>query len=123
MTGTTEFNLRVEAGTTFSVEFFVQLNQTTPFDLTGWEARSHVRRSYAQQGDPTLEFNSDPVEGIVIDPLIGKITLTMLPEQTKPLVGAAAREYVYDLEIFTVGGTVFRPFKGTLTLYPEVTRE
>jgi hypothetical protein len=123
MTGqTTTFDLSVEAGTTYVVEFLLKQNESTVFDLSGWNARLHVRKSYAQTGTPTLSFTSTPAAGLNIDTVLGKITLTISPSQTTPLVGAAAKEFVYDLEIYN-GSIVYRPFKGVMTINPEVTKE
>jgi hypothetical protein len=118
---TTTFDLHVEAGTTFVVEFFLKEDQETPMNLTGYEARSQVRPSYMHTGVPILEFTS-PSGGIVINNSEGKLTLTINPEQTIPIAGSSPKELLYDVEIFTVAGVVYRPFKGKITIYPEITK-
>lgn len=122
MANSTEFNLEVEAGTTYTVEFFVKEDQSTPLDLTGWDARMYVRAAYNQPGNPLITFGSDPADGLVIDPLLGKVTLTILPSDTDAIKAPKnGRTLYYDLEIFDGSGIVYRPFKGKFVLYPQIT--
>jgi hypothetical protein len=121
MTNATVFNLEVDAGTTYQVTFNCkQADGITPMDLTGWTARMQVRTAYGAPGTPQFEFTSAGGD-LVITPLLGKIVLTINPTDTDPITApSTGRVFYYDLEIVN-GAVVYKPFKGTFTLYPQIT--
>lgn len=122
MTNATVLNLTVDAGTTLQVEFTVKEDSVTPVNLTGWQARMYVRAAYNQPGSPLITFTSSPADGLVIDPLVGKITLTINPGDTDPIKAPKnGRTLYYDLEVFDTSGIVYRPFQGEFKLYPQIT--
>lgn len=124
MASTTIFDLEVEAGTTTTIDFFLkEVDETTPFDLTDWHARMHVRAAYNAPGDPLLDYTSDNND-IELDIGLGRCRLVIEPEDTNGIPAPRqGRELVYDIEVFDNAGVVFRPFKGIFKLYPQVTVE
>jgi len=122
MTNATVLNLTVDAGTTLQVDFFVKEDPVTPVDLTGWNARMYVRAAYNQPGNPLITFGTTPADGMVIDELTGKVTLTINPGDTDPIKAPKnGRTLFYDLEIYDGSGVVYRPFQGEFKLYPQIT--
>lgn len=124
MAASTIFNLEVESGTTTTIDFFLKESDgVTPFDLTGWSARMHVRTAYNVPGAPLLSFTSDGGD-ISIDTVEGSMRLTIDAADTNSIsIPSNGKTLVYDLEIYEAGGIVYRPFKGTMLLYPQVTIE
>ena len=89
------------------------------FDLTGYTARMHVRR--------TVESTSTLVElttengRLEINPTgdtVNLIKMSMSASVTSTITSSG----VYDLEIIDVNGFVSKVVKGAFTLIPEVTR-
>lgn len=109
-------NLTVDQGSLFQWDFLLRTDQTLIFDLTNYNVRGQVRKSYDSS---TILLN--PSFDISVP--LGRITMTILPEDTAELVFSGEElECVYDVEIYDVGTDVKRIVEGTLTLKREVTR-
>lgn len=106
-------NLSIDQGTTYSVTVEVTDTTGTARDLSGYTARSQMRRSYYTNSNVSFSAN-------ILNPGEGEITLSLTAAQTS---GLKLGRYVYDLEIVeTSTGKVERIVEGIVTVYPEVTR-
>ena len=108
-------NLLIEQGATFEISLQIKDGQD-PRDLTGFTARSQMRRShYSRRAtDFTVDINN---------PTNGELTLSLTADQTKILKPG---RYVYDVEVIGPGAppeVVSRVLEGVVTVSPEVTKE
>lgn len=109
----TTYNLSIDQGTDF--ETTIQVNDSTGSerDLTGYNARAEVRRSYASTAN--VQFTVS-----IQAPTTGEILISMPHAKTANL---RYGRYVYDVELVNnSNGLVERILEGTVTVYPEVTR-
>lgn len=104
--------LTLEQGATFNTVVNVNDGTGSPQNLTGYSARSMMRRSY---------YSSSSKEFVVTvsDPTLGEITMNMSAANTANLTPG---RYVYDVEIENGSGDVTRIFEGIITVLPNVTR-
>ncbi len=109
-------NWQINHNTTFDFVVEYKDSQGASIDLTGCTAKLQARdTSPAAKLAFTL---SSPSSGIVIDPLIGKITVTMNPAQTSKLFYPKS---VYDLVITDSNGNRTKMVEGFITLIKTVT--
>lgn len=105
--------------------FTVKDDNEDPVDLTGYDVRFQVRSSY---GSTNVLINGTLMNGkvAITDALNGIITLTLAPADTSgirfPEKDDERVVLVYDLEIQSPSGKVYKPARGTFTLKREVTR-
>lgn len=109
------YNLIIDQGSDFVLAFIVNEDGSAK-DLTGYDARAHLRKTKSSSGEPEAQFTCTvPV------PAAGEVRM-VLPNTTSTAMSAG--QYFYDLEIFEPAGTqvVTRILEGTVTLKQEVTR-
>ncbi len=90
----------------------------TPFDLTGYEVRSQMRRHF---GAPAGE---DPVEvdvAIDDDPTTGGIAVNLLPEQTAA-IDLTIKRLAWDVELSN-DGLIWTPLRRWVPVSGDVTQE
>jgi hypothetical protein len=104
--------IQIEAGATFSTEVTVNDANGNSKDLSDYEVRSQLRKSYYSTTAINFEIN-------VTDPLNGIIEMTISAANTSNI---RAGRYVYDVEIEDSEGFVTRIFEGIATVLPNVTR-
>jgi hypothetical protein len=104
--------LTLEKGATFSSQITVKDDQGLEQDLTGYTARSQMRKSY--YATSKYDFNVS-----VTSPVLGLITMSMTAANTSNITPG---RYVYDVEIENNSGDVTRIFEGIVTVLPNVTR-
>jgi hypothetical protein len=104
--------IQIEAGATFSTEVTVNDANGFPKDLTNYEVRSQLRKSYYSTTAIDFEIN-------VTDPINGIIEIGLSASTTSDI---RAGRYVYDVEIEDFEGFVTRIFEGIATVLPNVTR-
>lgn len=100
----------------------------TPYDLTGWTVRMQIRRKQQEAAlvsatttNGKFTLGKDPEnEAATPDPTNGWVFLELTDEDTDLL---AVKTCVYDVEVETPAGRVYRLFKGTITVDPNVTQE
>ncbi len=113
------YDITIEQGATFLREFNWKRDTGSgylPVDLTGYSARMQVR---AKVSASTILYEATTTNGkLVLDPLAGKITLSIGPDES---AAWKWRSGVYDLEL-QLGSVVTRLLQGTVTVSPEVTR-
>ena len=105
-------NLAIDQGTTFSVTITVTDDTGSARNLTGYTARSQIRKSYSATANIAFTAN-------VANAVDGTVTLD-LPSATTANIKAG--RYVYDLILTSNTATVERIVEGIVTVYPDVTR-
>lgn len=105
--------LFLEQGVTFTTTITLDDVYGVPYDLTGVQAKSSVKKSYYSAND-TAEFIVN-----IPDPKNGVIVLLMNTEVTSNI---AAGRYVYDVVIKDTSNTVTRVLEGIVNVLPQVTR-
>ena len=109
--------LTVDQGTDWSETFTLRSKATgTPIDLTGYTARMQVRRDY--DAPATLVELSTGNGRIVLGDEDGTVTLSLSASVTAGI----ARSGVWDIELVSSDGIVYRPLRGDFVLRREVTR-
>lgn len=110
------YNITCEQGSTFTRTFTITQADGTIYNLAGFSARLQIRRDY----DSTTVIHSATVAngGITVSVSFGEIHVD-IPAAT---TATFTRDGVYDLEIFTSSGTVYKVVKGRFTLAKEVTK-
>ena len=103
-------------GASFDYTFTWKIDDT-PVDLSGYTARMQARRR-ADSLTAALTLTTEN-GGITLGGSAGTILIEADAETT---AGIDDAEYVYDLELETSGGEVYRLLQGTFTVSPEVTR-
>lgn len=106
-------NLVIDQGTDFNVTIRYLNDDATAIDLTGYQARSQMRRSYYSTTATTIAAN-------ISNPTDGNVTLILNANTTANLkVG----RYLYDVEVVeNTTYTVSRIIEGIITVMPEVTK-
>ena len=109
-----KFNLVCDQATTFNFQFQI-LNDTTPWNLTGYTGTMTVRPFV---GANTTTVVASTANGrMVFDNLNGRITVTLAASITEDIT---AGRYAYDL-ILDSGGTITRILEGKFVVTPAVT--
>jgi BppU N-terminal domain len=107
------YDLYLEQNSTFQVVVqLIATSNNTPFNLTGYTMRSHIRKHY-KSTDIVGQF-----ECVVADPLAGKFYMLMSDEQTRSL---PAGNFVYDIVVEDFNGNKYRAVEGALEVSPYVT--
>lgn len=110
-----KYNITIEQGATFTLQFTIKTG-STPWDLTGYSARMQVRTSV--NASATL-VSLTSGSGITLGGVAGTVTVTIPATDTDNII---AGRHVYDLELESAGGEVWRVLEGKCTVKPEVTR-
>jgi len=106
-------NLVIDQGSDFNIVLRYLDDEGTAVDLTGYQARSKMRRSYYSANATTFGVS-------ITDPANGNVTITLDSNTTANL---KAGRYVYDVEVVANATyTVTRIVEGTITVMPEVTK-
>jgi len=106
------YNLFIDQGATFSANVTVKDTTNSIRDLTGYTARSQMRRSH-------YTSNSTAFTATIGTPASGNVTLSLSDAATANLKPG---RHVYDIEIVSSANVVERIYEGIVTVYPEVTR-
>lgn len=109
-------------GSTWRLTLELKQSDNTPMDLTGYFARSHIKKDYSDV-TPVAQFTCV----ILNPPTGGKISLYMDANTTASIpCGRSPKDpasvYVYDVEIESANGEVSRILEGRLFIDPEVTK-
>lgn len=94
-----------------------QATTPTPWNLTGFSARMHVRTTI-EATTTVLELGTD-IGGLEITATPGELLLEVSATDTAALTAAI---YVYDLEVESPSGIVTRLLEGSFVVRREVTR-
>lgn len=115
-------NLEVDQGSTYIYTFTLTDVDNQPFDLTGFTARLQVRATY---GATSVLIDATTVNGkLIINN--NSIVFNLLPSDTSGIKFEAKDDdsliCLFDLEIISPTGSVYKPAKGTFTIMREITR-
>lgn len=115
---TSDNNAEIEQGATYTFTLTWKDSTNTPVDLTGYTARMQLRRTVPST-DTLLSLTDSDGIAFAADRTTGVLTVTMTAAQTAALTGTSA---VYDLELISASGVVYRLIEGDVEISPEVTR-
>jgi hypothetical protein len=104
-------NLVIDQGATFSANIQFLDNNKNPISLTGYSARSQMRRSYSSANATTFTAN-------ITNATTGNVSISLTSSQTANLI---AGRYIYDIEA-NIADTIVRIVEGIVTVNPGVTR-
>lgn len=107
---------RIEQGV-YREQSFVWKASGVAVNLTGYTARMQLRKSVSAS-DILLSLTTVN-GGIVIDPLVGKVTVIFNESDTQGVSWASG---VYDIELVNPSGKPMRFIEGEFELSKEVTR-
>ena len=113
-------NIDIEQGATFEFNMkWIQEDEVTPVDITGYTARMHVRES-VESATILLELTTANLR-IALGDAAGTIRILVSAADTAAL---NFTQGVYDLELVNTGGDgkVTRLIEGGVEVRPEVTR-
>lgn len=112
-----QWDLSADQGATFSAIFtWLESDQETPVNLTGWSAAMQVR---AEATNALLASFSTALGGITLGGSAGTITLSAAPSTTSGWTFGAG---LYDLQLTDGSGDVTTLLAGIFTVTPAVTQ-
>jgi hypothetical protein len=111
-----KYKIVVEQGATFHMDFTIYVDDTTVWNLTGYSARMQVRAS-VESVDVILSATNSNY--ITLGGTAGTVDLDLPASVTEDL---PAGRFVYDFELVSAGGEVWRVLEGSFVVDPEVTR-
>jgi len=109
------YNITVYNGTTFQLSPVWKVDNL-PVDITGYTASMQVRQ-FVDSTSVIVELSTSNGK-IVINGPLGQINLTLTAAQTAAL---AAGSYLYDLNITSPGGYVYKILQGSFIVNASVT--
>ena len=112
-----KYDIVCDQGATFSRQLTWLDDSSSAVNLTGYTARMQVRETV--ESSSTLLSLTTENSRIALGGTAGTITLTVTAADTAAVV---AGHYVYDLELVSGSGTVYRLVQGCFTVDAEVTR-
>jgi hypothetical protein len=108
------YDILIEQGATFNLTIRWKDKDGDPIDLTGFDARMQIRKSFAS--DEIVSLTSD--DGITLGGALGTIEINIDADTTEEL---DIRRGVFDLELINAG-VVNRLIQGSVNITPEVTK-
>jgi hypothetical protein len=119
-------DISMDQGSSLTHIFNIKNADLSAFDLTDFDARLQVRRSY---GATTTEINGTLANSklVKVSAINGTLSLVLTPADTSGIKFVnkddETLDCVYDLEIQnTISGKVYKPAKGAFVISREVTR-
>jgi hypothetical protein len=110
-----KYNIVIEQGATFNMDFTIKTG-TTPWDLTSYTARMQMRTAVGASSTLLSLTNGN---GITLGGAAGTVSVSVSAAATAAIT---AGRYVYDLEVQSAAGQVWRVIEGKATVSAEVTR-
>lgn len=104
--------LTIDQGATYNNTINVTDANGVGIDLTGYTARSEMRKSY-------YSTTSYPFTLTFINAALGSISMVMSAANTANL---SPGRYVYDVELEDALGNISRIFEGIVSVLPNVTK-
>jgi hypothetical protein len=101
----------IDQGSSFSSVINVNDKNGFSFDLTGYNARGQIKRSYTSS-------SSINIGCVINDPLSGSVAISLESSQTRAM---KAGRYLFDVEIYNSSGNVIRISEGQVEVFPAVT--
>jgi hypothetical protein len=112
-----KYNLTIVQGATLEEAITWQDAQGNPIDLTGYTARAQARQNY-EDATPFMNLTTEN-GGIILGGANGQIKLSLNASATAAIT---AETGMWDLELVTASGAVYRLLQGSVTISKEVTR-
>ena len=117
-------NITVDQGTNKPYTFNLFDKNNAPYNLAGFDARLMVRKAY---GDAVPQISATVANGMLyVDPTFGTVAWNIDPADTSSIrfdnPNDDTLDCVYDLQIISSDGKVYRVAAGTLTINRAVTR-
>jgi hypothetical protein len=107
-----DYDLVIQAGANYLRDFFyLEPDEVTPVDLTGYTARMQIRRAASSDAELLLDVYPE------VTVVSGRIRLSLDAVQTGLLT---AQSYVYAIELSTSPTNVIRLIGGRVWVSPEV---
>ena len=105
-------DITIDQGSTYIGRIPVVDSNKLPVDLTAYEARGQIRRSYTSIN--AVSFNT-----LIDDPESGVVTISLSPQETADM---RPGRYVFDVEIYTADESdVIRISEGQVEVTPRAT--
>lgn len=104
--------LHIDAGSTFSTDVTVNDASGVPLNLSDYQARAQLRKSY---------YSTTAIDFVVVktDASAGILNMSISAANTSNI---RPGRYVYDVEIESSANVVTRIFEGIVVVSPGVTR-
>lgn len=119
MARVTEVALLIPQGSTYIHEFtYVEEDEVTPIDITGFTARCQIRRTI-KNTTIELECTTENSKIVITDETNGVFELRIPSTDTEAFSFTRA---VYDIEMIAPDLSVSRVVQGKVKVDPEVTR-
>ena len=115
----TELNLIIDQGETWTKSITWQDSNGTPYDLSTYTARMMIRRDYADRDKTTPLVSLTDEDGIALSDDTDNIVIAIADSVTEIIPAA---NYYYDLELISSSQEVTKLLRGKVTVVPEVTR-
>lgn len=109
-----DYDLLIEQGATFTLDIVWKDADNNPIDITGYEARMQIRKSY----DTAPVISLTDGNGIVLGGVDGTIEINIEADVTEDIEIRRGR---YDLEL-EFNGVVTRLIQGVVDISREVTK-
>lgn len=124
---TNVLNFSLDQGSNLDVVFTCRDQTNTLINLTGYDARVQVRPTYGSAAfiNGTLANSKLVVTNAVGGVLTWKIAASDTAGSSGLKWTSPTEEFVdvvYDVELITPTGAVYKPARGVVTIYREVTR-
>jgi hypothetical protein len=103
-------NLTIDQGATFEATFYLSDFNDEAIDLTGFIARSKIRKTFT--ANSSIDFVA------TVNAVSGSVNLYLAATSTAAIPSG---QYVYDCELVS-GNTVSRVVQGLVTISAEVTK-
>jgi hypothetical protein len=122
-------DLELDQGTSYDIQFNVK-KDNVPLDITGYDIRCQVRKTYASS-DVLINMTLQNGKMTFVDAVSGAFMMTFVPTDTSyagnPKIVFSRDEpdvlsCVYDIELISPSSVVYKPVKGAIIIYRESTR-
>tara|TARA_B100000287_G_scaffold363099_1_gene356680 strand:- start:96 stop:434 length:339 start_codon:yes stop_codon:yes gene_type:complete len=105
-------NLLIYQGADFTIDFTVENDNGTAFNLTGYSVACKIKKHYTSSSSTTV------TAAILSPATAGQIQLSLTNGQTAAMKSG---RYVYDVVITSASGTKSRVLEGTVSVLEGVT--
>lgn len=105
-------NLFIDAGSAFNNIISLTASNGLPLNLTGYTAKSQIRKSYTSTISHTFTAS-------IYSAPLGKVKLELTEIQTEAITPG---RWLYDVEITSSGGVKTRVIEGIITVTPQITQ-
>jgi hypothetical protein len=114
------FDIDINQGETFSLRLTAKDSAGTTINMNGYTARGQLKFRYGESGlikdlAPAVYSGESPGYDATGSGILD-IDLTAAETAALPVVQGK-----YDVEIYNVGGTVYRVLEGKANIHPEIT--